>query len=86
MFTQRERLDGCSRKSPDQWFVFLEERLFVLDQHLHHLPLVADVVERCGGVQVGRSHQGGAEDDGQVLCVHQVELFVLCYPVGRRES
>lgn len=58
----------------------LEERLLVLDEHLHHLPLVAHVVQRRDGVHVGRTHEGGAEHDGQVLGVHQVELLVLSHP------
>ena len=58
-----------------------EEHVLLLDEQLHHLPLVADVVEGLQGVHVWRLHQGGPEDDCQVLGVHQVVLFVERHPV-----
>lgn len=66
-------------KSPD---LRLEEHTLILNEHLHHLPLVADVIECCYGVQVWRAHEGGSKDDGEVLCVHQVEFLILCHPVN----
>lgn len=47
-----------------------EEHVFVFDQHLHHLSLVPDVIEGCGGVHVWGPHEGGSKDDGEVLRVH----------------
>lgn len=64
-------------KSPD---LRLEQHVFIFNEQLHHLSLVADVVECCYGVQVWCTHEGGPENDGEVLCVHQVEFFILCYP------
>lgn len=64
-------------KSPD---LSLEEHVSVLYERLHHLPLVADVVEGRHGVEVGIPHEGRPEDDGEVLRVHQVEFLVLCNP------
>lgn len=58
-------------------FFFLKQDVLVLDERLHHLPLIADVVEGRHGVQVGRSHEGRSEDDAEVFCVHQVVLLVL---------
>lgn len=58
----------------------LEEDIFVLYQRLYHLPLVADVIQCCHGVEVWRTHQSGTEDDPQILCVHQVILLILCHP------
>lgn len=60
----------------------LEEDVFVLYQRLHHLSLVADVVERCHGVEVWCAHQCGTEHDPQILRVHQVILLVLGHPIN----
>lgn len=40
-------------KSPD---LCLEENIFIFNECLHHLSLVADVIERCHGVQVWSAH------------------------------
>lgn len=64
-------------KSPD---LCLEEQVFIFYERLHHLSLVADVIECCHGVQVWSTHQGGSKNNGEVLCVHQVEFIILCHP------
>lgn len=66
----------------ESWSLFSEEHTFVLDEHLHHLSLVADVIEGGNGVHVWRTHEGGSKDDGQVLGVHQVVFFILCHPAS----
>lgn len=70
-------------KSPG---VCSEERVFVFDEHLHHLSLVPDVIEGCDGVHVWGPHEGGSKDDGEVLRIHQVEFFILCHPAVRDQS
>ena len=74
---------GLLYKSPD---LCSEEHVFVFNERLHHLSLVADVVERCDGVQVGRAHEGGRENNGEVLCVHQVERLILRHPANVNKS
>lgn len=54
-YTQKVGL-GSSPARKKKVRVWLEEGLFVFDEHLHHLPLVAHVVQRCDGVHVGRTH------------------------------
>lgn len=63
-----------------------EEHVFVFDEHLHHLSLVPDVIEGCDGVHVWGPHEGGSKDDGEVLRIHQVELFILRHPAVRDRS
>lgn len=70
-------------KSPDGC---LKEILFIFNQHLHHLPLVADVIQSCHGVLVGCSHEGGPEDDAQVLRIHQIKFLILCHPAIKSET
>lgn len=60
----------------------LEEDVFVLYQRLYHLPLVADVVQCCHGVEVRSTHQSRTKHDPQILCVHQVILLILGHPVN----
>lgn len=70
-----------SYKSPD---LRLDEPALIFNEHLHHLSLVADVIERCYGIIVWHTHESGPENDGEVLCVHQVEFLVLCHPENIR--
>lgn len=62
----------------------LEEDVFVLYQWLYHLPLVADVVQCCHGVEVWCAHQSGPKHDPQILCVHQVVLLILGHPINTK--
>ena len=57
-----------------------EKDIFILDEKLHHLPLVADVIESCHSVQAGVTHEGGSKHNTQVLRIHKVVLLVLCHP------
>ena len=64
----------------------LKQDVLVLDERLHHLPLMAYVVEGCHGVQIRRSHEGRPEDDAEVLRVHQVVLLILGHPEINRKN
>lgn len=82
--TAKQVVTYKEQKSPG---VCLEEHVFVFDEHLHHLSLVADVIEGCDGVHVWCTHERGSKDDGEVLRIHQVEFFILCHPaVGDKGS
>lgn len=76
VFTQK-MIRGLFYKSPT---FCLEEYILFFNEHLHHLSLIADVIQRCYGVRVGCTHEGGPENDGKVFCVHQVEFLILCHP------
>lgn len=72
LFPSISQQNGC---------LFSEEDVFIFDEELHHLRLVADVVECRHGVQVGGTQESGPKNDAQVLRIHQVVLLIQRYPV-----
>lgn len=72
-FRSTKRLPNLSALPP----LLSEQHVFVGDERFHHKSLVADVVERRHGVQLGGPHQRRAEDDAQVLAGHEVLLLAL---------
>lgn len=71
LFPSISQQNGC---------LFSEEDVFIFDEELHHLRLVADVVECRHGVQVGGTQESGPKNDAQVLRIHQVVLLIQRYP------